>query len=75
MQSFTTRLKNRGYPNKFSEKFLSEVNFTDRERSLENKDNSTQENIAFCYTIPPGFTLPQEHIYGEMAPYSKPTAP
>ena len=55
MQNFKTRLKNRGYPNKFSEKFLYEVNFTDRERSLENKDNSTQ-NIAFCYTIPPGFT-------------------
>ena len=45
MQSFRTRLKNRGYPNKFSEKILSEVNFTDRERSLENKDNSTQKKI------------------------------
>ena len=45
MQSFKTRLKNRGYPNKFSEKFLSEVNFTDRERSLENKDNSTKRKI------------------------------
>ena len=45
MQSFKTRLKNRGYPNKFSEKFLSEVNFTDRERSLENKDNSTKKKI------------------------------
>ena len=45
MQSFKTRLKNRGYPNKFSEKFLSEVNFTDRKRSLENKDNGTQKKI------------------------------
>ena len=45
MQSFKTRLKNRGYPNKFSEKFLSEVNFTDRERSLENKDNSIKKKI------------------------------
>ena len=45
MQSFRIRLKNRGYPNKFSEKILSEVNFTNRERSLENKDNSTQKKI------------------------------
>ena len=45
MQNFKIGLKNRGYPNKFSEKFLSEVNFTDRERSLENKDNSTQKKI------------------------------
>ena len=45
MQNFKIRLKNRGYPNKFSEKFLSEVNFTDRERSLENKNNSTQKKI------------------------------
>ena len=45
MPSFRTRLKNRGYPNKFSEKILCAVNFTDRERSLENKDNSTQKKI------------------------------
>ena len=57
MQNFKTRLKNRGYPNKFSEKFLSEVNFTDRERSLEKqRQQHTKENIAFCYAIPPGFT-------------------
>ena len=45
MQSFKTHLKNKGYPNKFSEKFLSEVNVTDRERSLENKDNCTKKKI------------------------------
>ena len=45
MPSFRTRLKNRGYPNKFSEKIPCAVNFTDRERSLENKDNSTQKKI------------------------------
>ena len=45
MQSFKTRLKNRGYPNKLSGKFLSEVTFMDRERSLENKDNGTQKKI------------------------------
>ena len=45
MQSFKTRLKNRGYPNEFLEKHLFEVNFKDRKRSLENKHNSTKKKI------------------------------
>ena len=45
MQSFKTRLKNRGYPNEFLEKHLFEVNFKDRKRSLENKDKSTKKKI------------------------------
>ena len=45
MQSFKTRLKNRGYPNEFLEKHLFEVNFKDRKRSLENKENSTKKKI------------------------------
>ena len=45
MQSFKTRLKNRGYPNEFLEKHLFEVNCKDRKRSLENKDNSTKKKI------------------------------
>ena len=77
MQSFKTRLKNRGYPSKFSEKFLSEVNFTDRERSLENKDNSTKKKILpFVTQYHPALpNLKNIIINGEMAPYSKPTAP
>ena len=52
MQSFKTSLKNWRYSNKFSEKFLSEVNFTDRERSLENKDNSTKKKAhPFCKNL------------------------
>ena len=45
MQSFKTRLKNRGYPNEFLEKHLFEVNFKDRKRSHENKHNSTKKKI------------------------------
>ena len=45
MQSFKTRLKNRGYPNEYLEKHLFEVNFKDRKRSLENKHNSTKKKI------------------------------
>ena len=45
MQSFITSLKNRGYPNECLEKHLFEVNFKDRERSLENKDKSTKKKI------------------------------
>ena len=45
MQSFKTRLKNRGYPNEFLEKHLFEVNFKDRKRSLGNKDKSTKNKI------------------------------
>ena len=45
MQSFKTRLKNRGYPNEFLEKHLFEVNFKDRKRSLGNKDKSTKKKI------------------------------
>ena len=56
MQSFKTRLKNRGYPNEFLEKHLFKVNFKDRKRSLENKQKHKKENIAFYNTIPPGFT-------------------
>lgn len=33
-----------------------------------------KKKILPFVTIPPGFTKPQEYIYGEMAPYSKPTA-
>ena len=43
MQSFKTRLKNRGCPNEFLEKHLLDVNFKDRKRSLENKNNSTEK--------------------------------
>ena len=58
MQSFKTRLKNRGYPNEFLEKHAFEVNFKDRKWSLENKGTQKhkKENIACCNTIPPGFT-------------------
>ena len=45
MQSFKTRLKNRGYSNEFLEKHLFEVNFKDRKRCLENKDKSTRKKI------------------------------
>lgn len=45
MQSFKTRLKNRGYPNEFLEKHLFEVNVKDRKRSLENKNKSTKKKI------------------------------
>ena len=45
MQSFKTRLKNRGYPNEFLEKHLVEVNLKDRERSFENNDSSTKKKI------------------------------
>ena len=44
IESFKTRLKNRGYPNGFLEKYLFEVNFKDRKRSLENKEKSTKKN-------------------------------
>ena len=40
MQSFKTRLKNRGYPNEFLEKHSFDVKFKDRKRSLENKDKA-----------------------------------
>ena len=46
MQSFKTRLKNRGYLNAFLEKHLFQVNFKDRKRSLENKDKSTK--MKYC---------------------------
>ena len=45
MQSFKTRLKNRGYSNEFLEKHLFEVNFKDRKRSLENKDKIAKKKI------------------------------
>ena len=36
-------------PNEFLEKHLFEVNFKDKESTLENNDNNTKkENIAFC---------------------------
>ena len=45
MQSFKTRQKNGGYSNEFLEKHLLEVNFKDRKRFLENKDNSAKKKI------------------------------
>ena len=64
MQSFKTRLKNRGYPNEFLE-----IKGPWKQRQKHKK-----ENIAFCNTIPPGFTYRQEYTW-KMAPYSKSTVP
>ena len=40
-----TRLKNRGVPKRVFRKHPFDVNFKDRKRSLENKDNSTEKKI------------------------------
>ena len=76
MQSFKTRLKNRGYPNEFLEKHLFEVNFKDRKGSLENKDKSTKKKILpFITQYRPALPNVKNISYGEMAPYSKSTLP
>lgn len=46
VQIFKICCKNRGYPDEILEKYLSEVNFTGRERSLKNKENITQRKCC-----------------------------
>ena len=76
MQSFKTRLKNRGYPNEFLEKHLFEVNFKDRKRSLENKDKSTKKKILpFVTQYHPALPNVKNILMGKMTPYSKSTVP
>ena len=51
-QIFKICCKNRGYPDEILEKYISEVNFTGRERSLKKqRKRHTEKNIAFCNTI------------------------
>ena len=38
-------LKNKGYPIEILHKYISEVYFTGRERSVKNKENSTWKKI------------------------------
>ena len=49
MQSFRTRLKNRGYPNKFSEKILSEVNLRIERGHLKIK--ATAHKRKYCLLL------------------------
>jgi len=74
MQSFKTRLKNRGYPNEFLEKPFFEDNFKDR--SLENKDKSTKKKmLPFVTQYHPALPSVKNITYGEIGPYSKSTVP
>ena len=75
MQSFKTGLKNREYPNEFLEKHPFDVNFKDRKRSLENKDNSTKKKILpFVAQYHPALPSLKNILMGKIAPYSKSTA-
>ena len=54
------------------EKYRSGVICSSREGSLnKQRKQHTEEKIAFCHAKPRGFTEPQEHTGGKMAPYSK----
>ena len=73
IRNFHNRLLERGYPAAILGKYLSEVKFADRNENspTTEKQIRTQKTSTFCYTIPPGFTEPEENTYGEMAPYTK----
>ena len=45
MKNFSTRLKNRDYPATTVEKHLSEVNFSDRKKALEQKNENARKKI------------------------------
>ena len=45
MKNFERRLQNRGYPANVVEKHLSEVKFTDRKASLEQRNNNARKTI------------------------------
>ena len=69
LQSFTIRLKNRGYLYEGFEKRISGVIFGGRESILKN-NRRTQNKIyiAFCNTISSSFAKPEEQTDGEMIP-------
>ena len=65
-------LVGQGYPPAILRKHLSAVKTADRETAPEQRNISAHKKTStFCYTIPPGFTEPEENTYGEMAPYTK----
>ena len=45
MKNFSTRLKNRDYPATTVEKHLSEVNFSDRKKALEQRNKNARKKI------------------------------
>ena len=75
MQSFKTRQRAEEYPNEFLEKHPFDINFKDRKRSLENKDNSTKKKIL-PFVTQYHLALPNHKniLMEKMAPYTKSTA-
>ena len=74
VRNFSTRLKNRDYPATTVEKHHSEVILADRKKALEQRNKNAKKKILpFVTAIPPCVAQPQEHTYGEMAPYTEPT--
>ena len=45
IKNFSTRLKNRDYPNTTVEKHISEVNFSDRKKALEQRNKNARKKI------------------------------
>ena len=45
MKNLKLRVKNRGYPENTGERHLSDVNFTQRERSLKNENKEASSTI------------------------------
>ena len=54
MKKFLARLNDRDYPATTVENHLSEVNFSDRKKALEQRNKKcTRENTTLCNAIPP----------------------
>ena len=50
---FKQRLRNGGYPDNLIDQTLSEVNFSERLSTLQNKKKKAQKDFAVCYGISP----------------------
>ena len=75
MKSFEKRLQNRGYPTNVLEKHLSEVKFSDRKASLEQKNRVARRriNIALCNAISFGLAQLKDITKEEMATHTEST--
>ena len=45
LRTHSSSLKNKGYPVEILQKYISEVYFTGRERSIKSREKSTQKKI------------------------------
>ena len=50
LRTHSSSLKNKGYPVEILQKYISEVYFTGRERSIKSREKSTQKKILLFVT-------------------------